>query len=218
MTANDRYTRPSARSAALVLIDVQRDFLDIPGGDAPMPVDGTRAAIPAMVKLATGFRERGLPIVHVVRLYQPDGSNVDLVRRRSIEQGARIAVPGSTGSQIAAELLPNVVELDHVLLLGGGFQRIGTAEHVMYKPRWGAFYGTDLDRYLRESEVDTLVFAGCNFPNCPRTSIYEASERDFRIVLVSDAMSGLYDRGIEECRAIGVAVRNLPETLDWLVS
>jgi nicotinamidase-related amidase len=217
VTANDRYTRPMARSAALVLVDVQRDFLDIPGEHAPMPVVGTRAAIPAMAKLATAFRERGLPIVHAVRLYRPDGSNVDLVRRQSIEQGARIAVPGSSGSQIAVELLPNVVELDHELLLAGGFQRVGTAEHVMYKPRWGAFYGTNLDRHLRESGVNTLVFAGCNFPNCPRTSIYEASERDFRIVLVSDAISGLYNRGIQECRAIGVDVRNLAETLDWLV-
>jgi nicotinamidase-related amidase len=217
MTANDRYTRPLPRSAALVLIDVQRDFLDIPGDDAPMPVDGTRAAIPAMAKLATAFRERGLTIVHVVRLYRPDGSNADLVRRLSVEQGARIAVPGSAGSQIAAEILANVVELDHELLLAGGFQQVGNAEHVMYKPRWGAFYDTSLDRHLRESGSNTLVFAGCNFPNCPRTSIYEASERDFRIVLVSDAMSGLYDRGIEECRAIGVDVRNLSETLDWLV-
>ncbi len=216
MTANDRYTRPLAGSAALVLIDVQRDFLDIPGVDAPMPVVGTRGAIPAMAKLAKAFRERGLPIVHVVRLYRPDGSNVDLVRRQSIEQGARIVVPGSAGSQIAAELVPNVVELDHELLLAGGFQPVGTAEHVMYKPRWGAFYDTDLERHLRESSSSTLVFAGCNFPNCPRTSIYEASERDFRIVLVSDAISGLYDRGREECRAIGVDVLGLSETLDWL--
>ena len=216
MTTPDRYTRPSASSAALVLIDVQRDFLDLPGGDAPMPVAGTRAAIPAMAKLATAFRERGRPIVHVIRLYRPDGSNADLVRRQSIEEGARIAVPGSSGSQIAAELLPNVVEVDHELLLAGGFQRVGAGEHVMYKPRWGAFYDTDLDRHLRESGSNTLVFAGCNFPNCPRTSIYEASERDFRIVLVSDAISGLYDRGVEECRAIGVEVLGLSETLDWL--
>jgi nicotinamidase-related amidase len=216
MTANDHYTRPLAGSAALVLIDVQRDFLDLPGGDPAMPVAGTRAAIPAMAKLATAFRERGLPIVHVIRLYRPDGSNADPVRRQSIEQGARIALPGSAGSQIAAELLPNVVELDHQLLLAGGFQQIGATEHVMYKPRWGAFYGTDLDRHLRESDSNTLVFAGCNFPNCPRTSIYEASERDFRTVLVSDAISGLYDRGIEECRAIGVEVLGLSATLDWL--
>ena len=216
MTVGDPYTRPLAGSAALVLIDVQRDFLDIPGDDAPMPVAGTRAAISAMAKLAKAFRECELPIVHVVRLYQPDGSNVDPVRRRLIEQGARIAAPGSTGSQIAAELLPNVVELDHELLLSGGLQQVGTAEHVMYKPRWGAFFHTDLERHLRESSSDTLVLAGCNFPNCPRTSIYEASERDFRIVLVSDAVSGLYDRGVEECRAIGVDVRDLSATLDWL--
>ena len=95
-------------------------------------------------------------------------------------------------------------------------QQIGTAEHVIYKPRWGAFYRTSLERHLRESGVDTVVFAGCNFPNCPRTSIYEASERDFRIVLVSDAVSGLYDRGVDECRAIGVDVRDLSATLDWL--
>jgi nicotinamidase-related amidase len=86
----------------------------------------------------------------------------------------------------------------------------------MYKPRWGAFYDTDLEQHLRESGSNTLVFAGCNFPNCPRTSIYEASERDFRIVLVSDAISGLYDRGIAECRSIGVHVWPLSRTLDWL--
>jgi hypothetical protein len=52
--------------------------------------------------------------------------------------------------------------------------------------------------------VTTAVFCGCNFPNCPRTSIYEASERDFRIVLADDAVSGLYDKGREELKNIGV--------------
>jgi nicotinamidase-related amidase len=219
MTVDDPYTRPLAGSAALVLIDVQRDFLDIPGDDPPMPVDGTSAAIPAMATLAAAFRERRRPIVHVVRLYQPDGSNVDLLRRKLIEDGARIAQPGSAGSQIPAELLPSVAdipELDHELLLAGGLQQVGPAEHVMYKARWGAFYQTGLEQHLRESGSDTIVFAGCNFPNCPRTSIYEASERDFRIVLVSDAVSGLYDRGIDECRGIGVHVGDLSDTMVWL--
>jgi nicotinamidase-related amidase len=47
---------------------------------------------------------------------------------------------------------------------------------------------------------------GCNFPNCPRTSVYEASERDFRVVLVEDAISGLYPKGKEEMLNIGVQV------------
>jgi nicotinamidase-related amidase len=102
------------------------------------------------------------------------------------------------------------------LLLAGGLQQIGPAEHVLYKPRWGAFYDTQLEQHLRGNSSSTVVFAGCNFPNCPRTSIYEASERDFRVVLVSDAVSGTYERGINECRAIGVTVAEVSETLNWL--
>ena len=209
----DPYTRPLRDSAALVLIDVQRDFY---ADDAPLPIEGTKAAIPAMASLVTEFRDRAMPIVHVVRLYRPDGSNADVVRKQAIERGARYAVPGSAGSQIAPELLPNPVELDHELLLSGELQQIGPREHVMYKPRWGAFYQTKLEQHIHDTGGDTLVFVGCNFPNCPRASIYEASERDFRIVLVSDALSGLDDRGIKECRAIGVDVRNLSATLAWL--
>jgi nicotinamidase-related amidase len=209
----DPYTRPLPGSAALVLIDVQRDFY---ADDGPLAVDGTAAAIPAMARLATEFRDRALPIVHVVRLYRPDGSNADIVRRLAIERGLRMAVPGSAGSQIAPELLPNAVELDHERLLSGELQQIGPREHVMYKPRWGAFYQTKLEQHLRDTGSDTVVFVGCNYPNCPRTSIYEASERDFRTVLVSDAVSGLDDRGFNECRAIGVDVADLAATLTWL--
>lgn len=74
----------------------------------------------------------------------------------------------------------------------------------MYKPRWGAFYETSLEDHLRRHGVSTIVFCGCNFPNCPRTSIYEASERDFRLVLAEDAISGLYEKGREELENIGV--------------
>ena len=56
-----------------------------------------------------------------------------------------------------------------------------------------------------------MVFCGCNFPNCPRTSIYEASERDFRVVLVRDAVSGLYERGERELTNIGVHLMSASE-------
>lgn len=209
----DRYTSPRAASAALVLIDVQRDFYE---PHAPARIDGTQERIPAMAALAAQFRASGLPIVHVVRLYLPDGSNVDVVRRQSIEQGATVAGPDTPGSQIAPELLGTPTDLDHKLLLDGQFQEVGPAEHIMYKSRWGAFYGTGLEDHLRARGIDTVVFAGCNFPNCPRTSMYEASERDFRIVMVRDAMSGVYDRGLDECRNIGIQVLDLAEATAWL--
>ncbi len=210
---SERYTRPNAESSALILIDVQRDFYE---DDAPARIDGTSEVIPAMADLASAFRERNLPIVHVVRLYLADGSNVDIVRRSAIEEGERIVSPGSAGSQIAPPLLPDETELAFEELLAGSFQELGPREHVMYKPRWGAFYETRLEQHLRDMEVDTLVFAGCNFPNCPRTSMYEASERDFRVAMVSDAMSGVYERGVKECRNIGVTVRDMDETMKWL--
>lgn len=59
---------------------------------------------------------------------------------------------------------------------------------------------------MKERGKDTLVFTGCNYPNCPRTSIYEASERDFRVVLVKDAISQLYPKGEEEMKNIGVSL------------
>ena len=109
------------------------------------------------------------------------------------------------GSELAPELLVDPsVRLDPDLLLAGGIQEIGGLEMAMYKPRWGAFFKTPLEGHLREHGISTLVFCGCNFPNCPRTSIYEASERDFRVVLPTDAISGLYERGEEELAAIGV--------------
>jgi nicotinamidase-related amidase len=145
-----------------------------------------------------------MPIVHIVRIYKKDGSNVDLCRREAVENGAEILLEGSPGCELAAEMFAGSVNLDAELLLSGGIQELGDNEVVIYKPRWGAFFNTPLESYLRKIDVDTLIFMGCNFPNCPRTSIYEASERDFRVVLVEDALSGLYPKGEEEMRNIGV--------------
>jgi nicotinamidase-related amidase len=150
--------------------------------------------------------------VHVVRLYRSDGSNVDLCRRQLVEQGATILAPGSEGTELAPGLLPDpAARLDPDLLLAGEIQSIAGSEAVIYKPRWGAFFETPLESHLRARNISTLVFCGCNFPNCPRTSIYEASERDFRVVLARDAVSGLYERGERELEAIGVALMGSDE-------
>jgi len=57
---------------------------------------------------------------------------------------------------------------------------------------------------------------GCNFPNCPRATIYGASMRDFRTVMITDAVSGVYDQGIKELNGIGVATPTSQEYLSWL--
>ena len=199
----DRYTRPDLAHAALLSIDVQRDVCD--GG--PLDFASPTSLLPDMVRVVEAFRAAGRPIVHVVRLYQPDGTNADLCRRAVLEGGNGALVVGTAGAELVAELLPDAaLRLDVRALLGGRFQPVGAHETVMYKPRWGAFYGTPLARHLRGLDVNTVVVIGCNFPNCPRATIVEASERDLRVAAVSDALSRFTERDAIELHDIGVAV------------
>lgn len=199
----DTYTAPDWSRSALITIDTQRDTLD----GQPFEIQGTSSVLPRMKVLLDAFLAAERPIVHIVRIYRPDGSNVDLCRRTLVEQGASLVLAGSPGHQLAPDILPNPdVQLDDALLLSSGIQQIGQNEVVIYKPRWGAFYQTPLHDHLTGLQISTLVFSGCNYPNCPRTSIYEASERDYRVVLADDATSGVYDRGRQEMQNIGVAL------------
>ena len=207
------YTEPEWSRSALITIDTQRDTLD----GQPFEIPGTSAILPRMQALVRAFRQARRPVFHIVRIYRPDGANVDLCRKEMVEQGAALVLAGSAGSQLAPELLPhNGIEIDTERLLAGGVQSLGPREVVIYKPRWGAFFDTPLDRHLRAEGITTLVFSGCNFPNCPRTSIYQASERDFRVVLAVDAVSGLYDRGQMELRNIGVGLLSADQVIDVL--
>lgn len=172
-----------------------------------------------MRQLLDAFRRCRRPIFHVVRLYLPDGSNVDLCRRELVINGASIVAPGTEGAEQIDNLRvdPNG-RLDADTLLRGELQSLGPNEWAMYKPRWGAFYGTRFEEFLRSRGIETLIVCGCNFPNCPRTTIYEASERDFKVSLVSDATSGMYPQGQDELARIGVTVFDTRECVSWLFS
>jgi len=199
----DKYLNPNFKNSALITVDVQKDTLD----DQPFEIQGTSTALPYMKQLLDTYRAYKLPVIHVVRIYKTDRSNVDLCRRKLIEEGNPILEENSPGAELAEELLgDDSVRINSKLLLSGGIQKITENEVIIYKPRWGAFYNTPLQEYLQGLKVDTLVFAGCNYPNCPRTSIYEASERDYRVVVAEDALSGCYARGIKEMENIGVLV------------
>ncbi|GIP32180.1 cysteine hydrolase family protein [Paenibacillus sp. J2TS4] len=209
-----KYTEPHWEHSILITVDTQNDFT-LPG--APAEITGTAAVLPTMNQVLEAYRAKGLPVLHVIRYYKEDGSNVDLCRKEAVENGARIAAPNSEGAELAEEIRPpDYKQLNAGKLLNGEFQSIGNKEWVMYKSRWGAFYKTDLESFLQNQGMNTLVFTGCNFPNCPRTSMYEASERDFRIVMVKDAMSQVYDRGIQEMGNIGVTVCKAADVLESL--
>lgn len=195
---NDPFTEPHFARSALLVIDTQIDFLD--GGVSP--IAGTTDRLPRMVDLARAYRVANRPIVHAIRIYE--GEDIDLVRRRALTSDGRVVRADTPGANIPADLLadPTLV-LDAVSLLSGKLQDAGPNEVVMWKPRWSAFHRTPLEQHLSALGVDTLVVAGCNFPNCPRATIFDASERDLRVVIATDAVSQTTPERLGDAEAIG---------------
>lgn len=207
----DPHIAPKLDSSALIVIDTQVDFTD--GGASPVP--GTTGVLPAITRLLLSYRTAKLPIVHVIRLY--DGDDIDLSRRTLIADGAPIVRVGSAGSQIVAALRPaDAPDLDPQALLAGRAQQLGPGEWALWKPRWGAFHRTVLDQHLHDLGVTTVVVAGCNYPNCPRAAIYGASERDYRVLVVEDAISGVQPQHLKEAGLIGVLYATTDQTIDAL--
>jgi len=192
---------PDFERCALLIVDVQEDFID-----GAMPVPGTREVLPRLAELAAGFRAAQRPIAHVIRLYPPGGSDVDAVRRADIEAGAKVVAPGTAGAELPAMLLPEgtAVALQSERLLAGEPQELSAQEAIWFKPRWSAFYRTGLEDWLRARGVNTVVVAGCNLPNCPRATLFDATERDLRAVLVTDAVSQTSGERLQDLRLIGV--------------
>ncbi|MEU7938648.1 isochorismatase family protein [Microbispora bryophytorum] len=104
-------------------------------------------------------------------------------------------------------------ELDPDLLLAGHAQEIGPDEHILYKPPWSAFFRTRLLERLAERAVSTVVVAGCNYPNCPRATLVDATERDLRAVAVRDALSGWTADADREMAGMGIARLNTSEVV-----
>ncbi len=193
-------TEPNWSAAALVTIDMQSDFAT-PAGSCFVP--GTDRIRPELHRLVTAFRQSEKPIFHAIRLYLSDGSNAERCRRESLRTGATIARPGTTGADLADGCgFPNGVDTSD--MIENPWKQKGMMEWVFYKPRWSAFFDTELASRLKELNVDTIVVAGCNFPNCPSATLFDATERDFRVVLASDAVSGISAAGLEWCKGIGV--------------
>lgn len=208
------YLRPDYTHSALLIIDFQNDCI-LPG--APFQIAENIALLPTLARLCKGVRDAGLPVIHIVRGYLADGTNADLCRRHALEEGLALFRPNTEGADFPSALKPpKAPPLDWQALLKGEIQALGPHDHVIYKPRWGAFYKTPLEDFLHTNNIHTLIVAGCNYPNCPRTTLYEASERDFRLVLATDAMSRLDKQGCEDMTNIGVQLASTTDILTAL--
>lgn len=197
----DSYTRPDFTRCALLTIDMQNDFV-LP--NAPVVTDGAQAMLTALTALVRSWRGAALPIIHIIRLYGPGCPEADICRRERVESGEPLLNPGTDGAKLAQGLLPQGVEMDFDLLASGQPQELPGKEYILYKPRWSAFFDTPLAGMLRGLDVDSVAVAGTWFPNCVRSTLYDAAALNFRAVAVADAIAGIYDRGIGELAKIGI--------------
>jgi len=150
----------------LIVIDMLRDFLD------GWPPSSREKLVQSTQKLVSMMRERGYPIVWVRQEFQADLSDAFLEVRA---KGTSITIKGTPGCQIIPEL------------------SIRPSEIVIVKKRYSAFFGTELDRILRELEPNAIILAGINTHACIRMTAIDAYQRDFPVVLGSECI-GSYDQ------------------------
>ena len=172
---------------ALLIVDMQNDFV-LPG--APAAVKGAAATIPRIKAVLDRFRRSGWPVFHVVREYRADGSDIEISRRDAFLAGPGYVIPGTTGAEIVRALSPE------------------SGEYRIVKPRFSAFFGTELELILRRLAVDRLVLCGTQYPNCIRATAYDGLSHGYPVLVITDATSASDDQvaeaNIRDLRNVGI--------------
>jgi nicotinamidase-related amidase len=179
------YPFPGAGNIALVVIDMQRDFLEPGGFGAALGNDVTRlqAIVPTLARLIAAFRAAHLPIVHTKEGHRADLSDCPPAKRARGRSGLRIGDKGPMGRILILGEPGN----DFVAALAPG-----PGELVLPKPGKGAFYATDLDAALRARQIQRLVITGVTTEVCVQTTMREANDRGYDCLLVEDATESYF--------------------------
>lgn len=156
---------------ALLVIDMQNGFLS---PQSPLCIRDARSTVPACARVITSCRDAGVPVIFVNRSYRADGSDVELTRRAVWAAGGKPLTPGSTGP-LSVENPPEFGRCE--------------GDYEIIKPRYSAFFHTQLDLLLRRLGIDTVVLTGTTTPNCIRTTCYDAISLDYGVVVVGDCCS-----------------------------
>ena len=173
------------RKAALVIIDMQRDFLEHGGFGEALGNDVSllNAIVPAVGRLLQAWRAHDLTIIHTMECHRPNLSDLPAAKRdrgqpklRIGEPGpmGRILVAGEPGTAIIAALAPRFGEI------------------VIEKPGKGAFFATALDEILKRHGITHLVLAGVTTEVCVQTTMREANDRGYECLLVEDATESYF--------------------------
>ena len=190
----------SPATCALLIIDMQRDFLE-PGGFGEMlgnDVSQLRRTIGPNQRLLAAWRAAGLQVIHTREGHRPDLSDlppVKKIRGRSKttigDSGpmGRILVRGENGHDIIPELYPL------------------PPEPVIDKPGKGAFYATDLHSILQHLGIRQLIVTGVTTEVCVNTTVREANDRGYDCLVPADCVGSYFpefhDMGLKMIKAQG---------------
>ncbi|MEO8157170.1 MAG: isochorismatase family cysteine hydrolase [Betaproteobacteria bacterium] len=184
---------------ALLVIDMQRDFLDARGyaAKAGLDIAPLQAAVPAVHRLLDAARAAGLMIVHTREGHVPDLSDCPPYKlARSRNAGAEIGSPGPLGRLLVRG------EAGHDFT---DELRPAPGEIVIDKPGYSAFAHTDLDHRLRVRGIDTLLICGITTEVCVSSTLRDAVDRGYRCITIGDACaSGFADLHDAALRMIAV--------------
>lgn len=176
---HDRRFRFEPARTALVVIDMQREFLDPQG--AYYMGDEAATIVPRVVALTGAARAAGLMLVHTREGYRSDGTDMNPLKRERNSAGAegplgRILIRGEAGQ----DFLPSC--------------RPAEGESTVDKPGFSAFHGTDLDALLRSRGVDHLIVCGVTTQCCVHSTLRAAVDLGYWCLTVEDCCAAIDPR------------------------
>lgn len=164
MTILRQYPAMSRENTALVIIDMQRDFLD---EGAPVLIPGGMKVVPALQRLLHEFREMKLPVIHAITIWRKGG--VDMPPFTTSET---LKVRGLREGEAGTAIIPELQPLPN--------------EHMVIKKKYSAFYLTDMELLLRCLGVTYLLIGGVATNFCIRATVHDACFRDLMSVVVRE--------------------------------
>ncbi len=172
----------------LVVIDTQNGFVSDGGSYDKLGIDRSyyKKALPNIIRLVNICKKIGIPVVFTIALREPSGVDLltkthkilPLPREERIEE-MPICIRGTWDADVVAELKP------------------GDEEYVMTKRRDSAFYGTKLEDLMRKLQVDSVIFCGFDTSMCVETSLRDAFNLGFDVMVVSDATASMNPKRYE---------------------
>jgi nicotinamidase-related amidase len=170
---------------ALIIIDMQRDFLEPGGFGAALGNDVTRlqTAVPPLRDVLAAARSSGMLVIHTREGHRPDMSDAPPHKVERGDPALRIGAPGPMGrilirGEPGHDIIPELYPV--------------TGEPVIDKPGKGAFYQTDLELMLHNRAIDTLLICGVTTEVCVNTTVREANDRGFRCIVLADCCGSYF--------------------------